>query len=547
MPNVRIVDWREGGILPARPTMPTAEDEERAQRQAVRYRMLVHKFDEDCAEFFEAAYGPEDAASMGIPDTSLAPLPAQTRQLTTPGLYSRAPAVTGKRGPAARAMVDPEKGALARCGYWARMQDVMYKTVGIGVYGLRIGTVIREGEVVPVLRSVRPQDAYVFCPDDDPMNPVLVAELRLRRLVNPATGAVIQHGWFWDVFDISDPAAPSFTIRNAMESKDDKDYAKDFLGATYQGGNYGWRTDANQPFIPYVWYHAQDTGDFWHEYRPALVPGTLRAVANWTVAGHSMLWAQGEHNLVGGVDPNSVPTHLQAGARNQGVGVTVTHMRARPGMVTFLPVEDERTLQAIPIRSGIDLSQSSGFASLYSMNLATVDGINPSDATRRSANPTSAAALAISQTDKRAFAASVLPQFNRADLEAIAKIAWLMNRESDVVHEAEGYTISYPTVPLTPTEQKDLRDQLEWEEEHGQLSPVEVYRRLHPGVSQEQAFRAVVDARVEAARIEAAVAEAMTAEGLQGPQTPPQDEGEPADESAPDSDNEDEGEGPSEE
>lgn len=520
MGSIQVVDWRDGGVLPARPSMPTEADEARAQRQAIRYRMLHHQFDQDCHEYFEAMYGEEGAASMGVPDTTLAPLPAQTRQLTTPGLYQRSPQVKGKRGMDTRAMLDPETGALARCGYWSRMQDVMYNAVGIGVYGLRISTVDRAGEVIPVLRSVAPQNCYVYCHDDDPMRPVLVAELRLRRLVNPTTGMVIKHGWFWDVFDISDLENPSFTIRNAMDSRDSKDYAPDFVGASYIGEAYGWRTDSNVPFIPYVWYHAQDTGDFWREYRPALRTGTLRAVANWTVTGHAMLWAQGEHNLIGGVDPNSIPTHLQAGARNQGNGVAVTHMRVRPGMATFLPVEDERTLQVAPLRTGVDLSQSAGFANLYNMTLATVDGINPSDATRKSANPTSAAALAISQTDKRAFAASVQPQFERADKEAIAKIAWVMSAESDVVHRADGYTISYATVPLTPTEQKEQREQLQWEEDHGQLSPVEVHMRLHPGVSEDQAFDAVVKAAVDTARVEAAVKEALAEEGLT-PEPPP--------------------------
>ena len=516
MPVKLVTNWRATDVIPPRPQMPTPEDQDRSEKQLLRWRMLNHKFDEDAAEFFQDAFGEDEAAGMGMPDTTLAPLPAQTAQLTTPGLYQTAPQMQGAEGDAGDRMADPQTGAVAQCGYWARMQHVMYHAVGIGVYGLRISAVNRGTDaapnIVPTLRSVQPHNVACWFNVEDPMNPIRVAELRLRSLVNPGTGRTIRHGWFWDVFDISDPTNPTFEILNATDPKDKVDYAQTFLGKTFLGNDYGWRDPEGKPFIPYAWYHPKNSGDFWHEYRPALRTGTLRAVANWTVTGHSALWAQGNHNLVGGVPPGAVPSNMKPG---QGLVedadfAPISHLRVRPGMTTYLPVDDEKQLQVFSLTTGVNLQQSAAYSNLYNMVLATVDGINPSDATRRSANPTSGAALAISQTDKRAFANSVQPQFEKADKQALRILAWVMSVATGQEYQAEGWSLTYAPIPLTPTEQKDNRDQLEWEGDKGQRSPVDVHIALNPGMTREQAINAIVQVRVDEATIAKRVDEELS-------------------------------------
>lgn len=510
--------------VPPRPGFPNQEDNDRAEWQMLRMRMLTHKFDEDAAQFFEEAYGVDNARMMGIPDTSLAPLPAQTAQLTTPGLYQKTPSMrwrNSRGGEAVKRVIDEQDGILAQAMYWSMMRMVMYFTVGVGNQILAVTTVDRNGRTVPVVQPAPVFDVAVECPEDDPMTPYRLMWRRLR-VRESRDGKTRQADWFWDVYDISDPENPTFRV---MTSDLREDVTRVHVPG-YEG--YGWVTPEGTPYLPFVFYHAAITGTFWHEYRPALRQGTLRSVANWTMTGQAALWSQGNHNLVGGVDPAAIPTTEVMVDPDYSKVAPLKTMRCTPGMVTFVPVEDEKQLQLLPMTSGVDLAKMVDFSNTYSINLAITDGISPSDATRRSANPTSGAALTISQADKRAFAASVTPAFAASDLQAARVLAWTMTAETGVYHEAEGYTIRYAPIPLTPTEQKELRDQLTWEQQQGQRSMVDVHMALNPGVSREQALDAIVQAAVDEARIQRAVEEALEAEGLKTPPQPPAPEPEVA-------------------
>lgn len=504
-------DWRSPFAPLARPRFPYPAEQARSERQSVRWAMLQHDFADHAKEFFEQAFGLKNARRMGLPDTTLAPLPYQTAQLTTPGLYQTPPMVTSSTaGPAVDRMLDPHTGVLARAGYWTRMPDVMYHAVGIGVYGLRLNVASRPDGPTPTLRTVRPQDCIVWCHPDDPLYPLRLAELRLRhRRVGPHT----RLEWFWDVFDLTNDG-PHYGIYS-LDAKDEQNYAPYLLDDYDPDDTYPWLDPDGRPYLPYVWYRATDTGEFWPEYRRGLLSGTLRAVAYWTLAGHAALWAQGNHNFMGGVEPGALPADIIQGNQNRDEAARPTAtFDLVPGTVSVLPVEDGKQLQLLAATTGIDLDRVASFANLYHMQLATMDGLSPSDATRRSANPTSGAALAISQADKKAFAAKVTPFFRSADTEAIRKLAWMMARATGEPHEADGYSITYDEIPLTPTEQADQRDQLEWEQQHGQRSPVDVHLALHPGKTREQAREAIVAAKVDAARIEADVGRVLVAAGL---------------------------------
>lgn len=501
-------------VIPARPAFG-GEDQTRAERNLLAYRMLTHKFAEDAAEFFIEAYGKENAAAMGIPDTTLAPLPAQTAQLTTPGLYPTRPHVGHPRAgdEDVDRVVNTETGALTRARYFSRMNAVMYKTVGVGNWIQRVHIRGEGAAAYPTLQPAYPWDVRVMCSEEDPMEVLTLWWLRLRS--RDLGNGRKDWGWYWDVYDISDPEAPTFTIRNALDDGDDHDYTAEFLGGPVA---WDWAADDGTPFLPFVFHHAEDAGTFWTEYRPALLHGTLRAVANWTLTGQAALWGQGNHNVIGGVDPDALNVStLQPDGRISDRPVHT--LRNTPGTVTFVPVEQDKQLQLVTMTTGVDLARLVDFSNTYAMNLAITDGISPSDATRRSANPTSGAALTISQADKRAFAARVTPVFTASDLRAIWVIAQMMTRATGLPHAAEGYTISYPPVPLTPTEQAEVRANLEWEIEHGQKSRTAVYKALHPGASDELAFESVVRAAVEEAEIDAEIARRLAAIGALPPET----------------------------
>lgn len=509
-------------VVPPRPPFPNQASRDRADHQRLRAAMLDHDFQEEAAEWSRRAYGEENAQALALIDTSLAPLPAQTKQLTTPGLYGRWPTVTGEDE--GDRMLDPHGGVLKRCGYWSRMAHVEYMTVGIGVYAQRLNVVGVGDKARPVVRVANPFDLEVWCRDDDPLTPIELWELKLRVWRDPG-GAVIS-GWLYDVFDITDPDNPSFRIcEAAYDGRLGKDRTGDFLDEEASGEGYIWRTPDGEPFLPYAWYRAVDTGEFWPKHRRGLHQGTLRACAHWTHASNSALWASGEHNLVGGVDPEAFPSSGTAGENDhQEISIGISTFHARPGAVTVIPTIEDRPLQVYQLKAGVNLTSVANFANLYSTLMAHGDGLSPSDATRRSANPTSGAALTISNADKRAHSLRTAPMFMTADQDAIRKLAWLMEIATGETHTAEGYSIEYQTLPLSPTEQADQRDQLEWEKDQGQLSPIDLHLRLHPTKTREQAIEDIVGARADEREIEVLVERELERRGVPAAPTPqPQD------------------------
>ncbi len=487
--------------LAKRPNFPNAASQARSQKQLLRYAMLEQDFQAHAAQWAREVYGDENAKLFGLMDTAQAPLPAQTRQLVTPGLYGRWPKVTGED--AGERMHDPHHGVLKRCGYWSRMAHVEYMTVGTGVYALRLHVVGTGDEAKPVLLDAPPHNIEVYCRDDDPLVPVELWELKAKTWIDPASKGM-RAGWFWQVFDISDPETPTYRIYDALEGGGKgEDRTARFLSDEDRAAGYVWKSPEGKPFIPYAWYRAVDTGHFWPNYRNGLHQGTLRACAHWTHASHADLWASGEHNLVGGVDPAAFPSTVVAGENNRDEDHRPIHtFSAQPGAVTVLPTIDDRPLQVFQLRAGVNLGEVASFAQLYSMMLASADGLSPSDATRRSANPTSGAALTISNADKRAHTTRMLPLFSAADQAAIQKLAWMMEIATGEPHTPDGYAIEYDTLPLSPTERSDQREQLEWEATQGQLSPVDLHLRLHPSKTRSQALTDIVSARADERQID---------------------------------------------
>ena len=191
---------------------------------------------------------------------------------------------------------------------------------------------------------------------------------------------------------------------------------------------------------------------------------------------------------------------IDSDAPNAGTPAQV--VRIMPGMMRLMqPQTPGTTVQFQEVGPGANLVDLSNYKNQSVMELHTADGLQPTDATRQSANPTSGAALEISARSKRELAQQVEPWFRMADIEAIRHYAWLLSSE-DRPTPADGYGITYQTIPLTPTEQADLREDLDWELSHGQISEVDVYCRRHPGATRETAFAELARVREDQRKIQ---------------------------------------------
>lgn len=511
--------------------MLTQADQLRSEYQATRYALLTEDCSEAVLEFIKEQAGDEVVGHWGAPDTALNPMAATTRQLVTPGLYGRKPTIHATAD--AEELIGPD-GAMDAARIWSRNQWVAYLTVGIGIVFRRLSRV--DGRLVD--RVVLPQNVCVDVAEDDPTRIVRLCELRTRRLVEP-DGTYT--AYCWDVWEIGpdENGVPQASYRvyraRSIEGRGGlgDDISARLLSAsvdgdlvfgalTTQAGTYEWLDEAGEPFLPWNVRRAVDTGTFWPVWRRGMHSGSFRALAYWTYTGHSALFATGEHHILTGVDlsgmAGAVVSNGPKGAQS-GSAQPAASIRFHPNTMTSIPLLEGQTMQSLKIGPGVNLPNLASWANQYHLTLAIGDGLQPSDATRQSANPTSGAALEISAASRREFSVQVAPLFRDADLELIRICALLLVADGISV-PTRGYAITYHTIPLSPTEQEDLRAELEWEEENGQVSPIDVHLRLNPGKTRAQALADIVAARADAVQIDTLVAAELVTRGV-APAAPP--------------------------
>ncbi len=502
---------------PQRPKMPTPEDQARSEHQEARLGILHDDWDETLDDFLKTVVDEDRLEAWGKGDTAANAIVSQTKQLTTPGLYGTAPDCRHPN-PAGAALVGAD-GFLEKAGYWTRMQFVQFLTVGLGDYFLRFD--VRNRGLT--LRNVNPHNVFVVRDPNDPTRLLEIWELRLRWWRQ-------SEKWIytWDQYSLGQEASihanakePSWRIVEALkDGSTGEDVSNVFL--VDGDGNTGALTgnaypyiDNGEPYLPWGDYHAIDTGGQWNHFeKRGLHRGTLTNAAHWTYTGRSALDATGSCVLVSGLQPVGVDVKT---AEN---GKGISNVQLSPGAIVYhQPIQGAQPWAKV-IGAAVNLPSLAEFSNLYEMKLAARSGMNPSDVVRQSANPTSGAALAISNASRREYSKMVRPIFRRSDLGAIGVQAKLVNAAKLATVPTSGYSTTYHEIPLSPAEQRDLREQLDWERDAGLLSPVKQFQRLHPGSSSEDAIASIVAARVDEATIEAKVRERLAELGLEEPKPP---------------------------
>lgn len=488
--------------LPTRPRMPTDADEWRSQHQAARWKILNEDWEDIEQDWLENHVGKERVALWGPPDLSANPLAEISRQLATPGLYGSAPEVR-HQDEAAQRLVGPG-GYLSAAGYWTRMQRVQYLAHGLGdVYHAH--DVSDDGRLV--LRLVRPQDVYVEVDADETDRAVALWELRLRWW-----DARAKWVYTWDRYDLGEwrgaveVRPPSYSVALAtQDGKAGEDVSNVFLvrpdgtsGGLF-GDAYPFRVADGTPILRHIHYRTLNSGDYWnHLDRRGVHRGTLNTALYYTYAGHCARDATGRMVFCVGVE---APADVQRDEGNYGQPLRT--MQMTPGAAYFTEPTGQGQPLIVEVGPGANLPDVSAWAQAYELKQATRWGLNPADITRQHANPTSGAALAISTSQKREVMGQVEEIFRAADLEAIRVSAALLRLAGvDAGLPEDGYSITYAPIRHTPQEDRDERDAIDWEVSKGYLSPLDAYRRLHPGATAEDALAAIVQAREDQARID---------------------------------------------
>lgn len=474
---------------PSRPAMPTPKDQERSVHQSTRLQILDDDWDDVIKEWLEQHIDQERLKIWGIPDTSANPLADLCRQLSTPGLYGREPDLRHGESTAAGLV-----RLMASAGLWTRMQHVQFLTLGLGETLLNIDAPKGEGGLV--YRVVHPHNTWVRVAPDDPMRVVEIRELRLRWWDQKKEWV-----YTWDVRQID--GEPRWSIHYAeRDGALGGDLSNVFLsaGKALAGDAYPYRYEDGSPFIPYVCYHEADTGKFWNHWsKRGIHRGTLHTALLWTYVMHCARDATGSFTLVAGLVPPS-GTHIAKDVSNQGAGLRT--FVVTPGAMAFCEFSGDGQQPFVhDVGPGANLPEVFKAAVEYELRQGVRFGLNPSDVSRQHANPMSAAALVVSNQGKREFASRVTPLFRRADLETIRKSAAIARVAGLGVFPETGYSVTYEEIPRSPQERVARREEITWEQESGLASPIDAYRELHPGTTEDDAVAALIKAQIDRMRI----------------------------------------------
>ncbi|MEO0604871.1 MAG: hypothetical protein AAF211_25790 [Myxococcota bacterium] len=528
------------GLIPSsdRPKMPTSIDEARAIHQFTRLQILMEDWDDVIEEWLEEHIGAERATIWGIPDTSANSLADLCRQLATPGLYSHRPKVTHPRR--RRGLID-EGGYLDQAGHWTKMVFVQYLTLGLGDMFVHL-SVTNRGRFVE--RIVWPHNVHLVGDPEDHGTPVELWELHRRHLVP-------EDVWIytWSVYDLGrvgpngvEERPPSYRVYKAKPGAPSTDPSSAELGGkgedlsarfiqradgsfgALEGEAYPWRTQDGAPVFPYGRYQDSDTGQLWNTFgKRGVHRGALNNALYWTYTGRVARDATGSYAIVAGLTPTGTDVNLTSrrneGSRDPVYGSPPTLSKIiEPGTVDYHELRDGETPFVHEFTASDNLPAILEFSERYEMRQAVRFGLNPSDLSRMAANPSSAAALMVSNEGKREFSRQVAPVFRRADLETIRNAAIVIRAGGLGEYPELGYSIRYHEIPRSPQEVADQRTDLEWKQAQGVMSRVDVYRELNPGTSVDDAVQALIDVAVQEQELEQAI---RTATGAPEPPEPP--------------------------
>ncbi len=510
---------------PLPPTWPDADDKKRVDLVEARHLILDDDHEDLARDYMLEQAGEFKSAVMGRPDISVNPLSSLGHQLTTPGLYGVTPAISHQLAADASILIGPE-GQLAKAGWLTKMQRVQYLAVGCGDYLLRLDVPRDLGELA--IRLVSPHRVWIQGHPDRPDVPIKLWELRCRWWADQA-----KHIWTWDQYDLGETRVdengdrvrvrePSWRCVTTDGNGNEMDVSNVFIGRAngYYGregdGAYPYLDEAGEPFLPWAIYRAVDSGRPWnHLEKRGAARGALNAAVFATYTGHAARSASGKTALVAGL----VPVGVQV---NEAPGDTRITNRPRtldipPGAIVYHEVETGSQPFVVEIGPGQELDTLDRFTANYELRQAVRAGLNPADVTRQSANPTSGAALAISNSGRREYSRQVEPVFRRVDEQVLWIAAHLLRIAGLGTPPVSGYTIQYHSIPKSADEQSAERDELDWEIGKGFISEIDAYVRRRPGTSREDAGAAIVGARVERLRLDAEATAAAEAAGLVQP------------------------------
>jgi hypothetical protein len=350
------------------------------------------------------------------------------------------------------------QAAVKDGGLWEMMQRVQRDCIGLREMFV-MPTRLASGELL--FRPVPPDLVCAEANPNAPDEPVWLAEACLRDGV-----------WGWDVYDVRDGIGAYY--RADLEKRP-------LEGTRRQGSEYPYRWKDGTPYVPHVLYHSARTGQLWDAYElREIVEGTLRCGVLWTFFGHCLRNASWPQRYVLGAQPVGA-TPSADGKRHEIVTDPSTILALEPsgdGDVGGQPVIGQ-------FSPGSQPTEIQEAVALYERRIAAFIGISPSDIQRVAGDARSGYALAINREGQRAAQRKFGPVFARADTAVLSRCAALLGLEPTT------WSVRYQSLPPSPEELAEHRNQTDAELRWGVRSTVDVYLEKFPEQTREQAIAAL--------------------------------------------------------
>ena len=422
--------------------------------QARRRRILTGQWRPDLKHAIKVAVGTDRADAWRIPD--LSSNPARQFAHAVSELYTKPPQVTNTQDPEAAAIVS---GLLVAAGWVSRMQRLQPLTVGVREGILRVDLV--GGSLR--LREVDPSYVIAEPLKTDGGQPAIVTEYRRRE--DPRTMQTDSEGR-----PIAGTATRTSWVRETWNARQGTltlidETGEDVTSLHQQGAGYPYWAldDTGEPraIMPYLFYHAHDTGELFDPYELAEVfEGTVIAGCMRSMLLHRVVNASWPQRYMVNLQPSGVrPSTTYPNGDGRRDVVT-----ADPAVVLSLEQMEDATGQPMigAFPDGSNLSEFVDAVSTYERHAVATAGIDASDIQRVDGDPRSGYAISLSAQGKRDAKRKYAPVFGKVDRRLCRTVARMlrgaveMGRIEDPGRYATlpsaGYDVAYTAIGLTPQE-----------------------------------------------------------------------------------------------
>ena len=438
------------------------DDASRWAAQAQRIRLMEGQHADDVRDDIKKLFAAEIAAEMEIsPDLSRNTALTVWQQLAT--AYANPPKITTEEdtGEDLAAVVTPRLWPIQA------QNNLILEALNESI--IRIDFEYWNGATEASYRIVWPDSVVMQAHPNHPDKPIRVEWLRYRHTPGEV-GA-----WTWEIWDISDPAAPIFRI-DLIDSRGTRTEATAQFSPELDG-RYPYYDAEGLPVLPWVLYHKKIGSRLWsYTQGSELVAGAIRLCSLWTN------WTEGYLNNAAPVR-FALDADCQAGVTRNISGVSVDVVPAdRKSILKFQSTgQGGGTLSQF--NSGFDPRASAEALEVFEKGLAVYAGLNPSDLQVTGAQ--SGYAIVVSREGQRRKAREMFPGLGEGDRDLLATAARLSNAYAgtSLPTAPRDYTIEYRGLAETEGEKRERVDTVSKELVLGLLSKPEALRRLNPDIT----------------------------------------------------------------